>query len=426
MKKRIAAVATAIVIAMTASVCAQGVYTQGRTAVHNSEQYLPQLSRMNKDVFAAQSNYDPYRNSSADAGDTASDFTSLYVDRMALVQEYNDLVEGQSSELTIKLIDYDVALKKLSVKIDDYYKLKEAVAEAENSYRLGNVDFKEYETAVKSCEDLYFEIKSALFDISVMKSDIESITGETLSDSFDFDSLYYITDALKFDAASYTDMSDFDTICQPADYAAEKKEPVDCTKQLNNAIKQYYALGDRLRDYISAAEQLKQLKEDIRMGYADGSALDSIQSAYDMAYLAAYEGKAEYAKALIALDDALGNSVIAPLTMSKELSGAYKNTLSSEASGSGLWQIRSSGSSAYFVPVSYPKAKFADKDLDHYYIISYNGTQIGKADALSGCTLKRMKYSPEAPYAEITFYLGNEAAGTYKLDVFSPVGAFIG
>lgn len=468
MRKRIAALA--VLMAVTASVCAEGVYTQGRTAVYNSDDYLPQLSQMNADVLAEQGDYDPDRKppeeskatesqiSSSDTEGTsesgtesstdsvtseadkpvneaiepapieeeAPDFTALYTDRMALVQEYNDLVEAQSSELTIKLIDYDVALKKFKVKTEDYYKLKDASTAAENSYRLGNVEYKEYEAAVKSCEDLYFEIKSDLFDISVMKSEIEGITGQTLKDSFDFDSLYYITDALTFDAASYTDMSDFDTICQPTDYAAEEKAPVDCSGQLNDAIKQYYALGDLMRDHISAAQALKQAKEDIRMGYADISALEAAQSAYNTSYLAAYEGKAAYAKALIALDDALGNAVIAPLAMSGELAGVYKRALPSEINGTGFWQIRSSGSTAFFVPVSYPKAEFADKDLEYYYTISYNGKQIGKADANTGCTLRRVKYSAEAPYAEITFYLGKKAAGSYKLDVFSPVGAFIG
>ncbi len=417
--KKGAAVAAVAIFSLAVSVCAEAVYTQGRTAALNSGEYLPQLTELNSQVLSAQKGY------LSDSSEEASAFTSLYSDRLGLVQEYNDLVEVQSSELKIKLIDYDVALKKLKFKIDDYYSLKADAQAAENEYKLGNAEYKDFQTVQKSCEELYYSIKSDLFDISVMKADIENITRQKLSDSFNFESLYFITDALRLDVSSYTDMSDFDTICHPVDFTSEPDKPVDCTEQLNTSIRLYYALGDLMREYISTSTEIKQLKEDIKLGYADSSALKEAQTACNTAYLAAYEGKAEYAKSLIALDDALGNAIISPLAMSGELSRTYTSMLPQEISGAGLWQIRSSGNSRVFVPTISPEEIFVDKDYDYYYIITYNGKQIGRANARSGCKLSAAEYSSDAPYAVITYYLGSAEAGSYKLDVFSPVGAFV-
>jgi hypothetical protein len=132
--------------------------------------------------------------------------------------------------------------------------------------------------------------------------------------------------------------------------------------------------------------------------------------------------KAEYSKALIALDKETGGAVLGESAVDSVLS-ELSGTIPNELSGQGLWKIVNSDGKTVFCPIELP---FGIAESDNYsYTISYNGAVVGNSGADGKCTVGNVNYSDGITTANVTFYKNGSVVGTCKIDVFSPFGAFV-
>lgn len=420
MKKQLAALfLTVAVLSGAASDHTYALYAEGRTVVISSEDYPTQLAEKNSAILPLQDTYAP--NTEADA----SEFVQMYTERLTLLTEYTDSILKKSAELKIRLIDYDVALKALRLQIERYKDICAVSFEAESLYRLGSITKKELEAEQATREDAYHALRVAVYDISVQKAEIEQLTGEKLQDSFDFDSLYYITDVLKLNVSGLAGIAVSDTVCRPAGYAAESVAASDTAKELSDAVACYLAMSDPLRGYIAAKQHLQTVSENFMLGVAQYSELTAADHACDDAYLTVCTAKAELAKSLIRLDAALGGALISPYAVSSELISVYGETLCDEARGTGLFYVYRAGESRVLLPLVSPHTVSEDEDYLITYTVSYGDTVIGSSKVGVGCVLSEAEYSSDEKYATVTFMRDSVVLGTYKIDVFSPIGGFI-
>ena len=417
MKKRlIVALSLLLMVCMPFSAGADVLYARDCAAGYLLPAYSAPLREQNQAAADAATHYDP-----ASEAATAR-LLAAYEERLATAEAYAQAVAVLSADLMIRLIDYDVALKRLSLQMERYEDLYGAYREAQQAYKLGQMDGKTLMAVQAEREQAYLELRTAVRDISIAKEEIEGVTGETLKDSFDFESLYYITDAMKLDTEMSERATGWDTICAPAGYVAPDSAGTDGTAELNAARDAYFELGQRLHAYVAAARQYETAKRDFMLGRADREALSAAERAADDGYLAVCTAKAAYAKSLITLDLVLGGTLIPVTAPGEVLVAAYAQTLPADPQGEGLWWIRRVGNSKVFSPVNPP---FTVLNGTLCYEIRYGGAIIGSSADGGACTLADTAYLPEEPWAEITFTLDDGTLlGQYRIDVFSPIGCF--
>lgn len=413
MNRRIGRSAAVLILAAMLGVqTGATAYTQGRAALLHTEEHHAGIVEMNAGTLAAQIGWKP--------GDE-SDFSKLYLDRLAAVQAFTDAVEAESAALKCLLIDYDVLLQKLNIQISRYDAIMDKYDALKLQMQVGMAENKELKALKAEAETQIAEVEAVLLEVAAMKTAIEEQTGQPLRTSFNFDSLYYIYDATKINPAAFTDLSELDTICHPEVMTFVTFDPADCADPLAAATELYHALGDAMTLYIEAVEERRDLDEAVKLGLAESAELAEAVRASEDAYLAAYEAKAAYAKSLTELDRAMDGAMIEPLMISRELAQAYKNTIPADVNGGGIWRINRNGASRVFCPSSYPySAKATDT-----YTITYNGVTLGSADVQLGIWLSDAEYNPDEPWAYATFYRNGTEIGRYALDIFSPVGTFM-
>lgn len=417
MKKRLTvALALLLMLCLPFSAGADVLYARDCAAGYLLPTYSAPLREQNQAAADAAAHYDPASEASA------AHMLATYEERLTTAEAYAQALAVLSADLMIRLIDYDVALKQLSLQMERYEDLYGDCREAEQAYKLGQIDGKTLASVQAERAQAYLELRAAVRDISIAKGEIEGVTGETLKDSFDFESLYYITDAMKLDPEALQGVTGWDTICAPAGYEAPDSEGTDCTAELDAAKDAYFELGQQLHAYVAVARQYETAKRDFMLGRADSDALSAAERAADDGYLAVCTAKAAYAKSLITLDLVLGGTLIPVAAPGEVLVAAYAQTIPADLQGEGLWWIRRVGNSKVLSPVNPP---FAVLNGTLCYEIRYGGAVIGRSADGGACVLADTAYIPEEPWAEITFTLDDGTLlGQYRIDVFSPIGCF--
>lgn len=427
MKRRISAAAAVITLCLlTAHSAAYGLFCSDRTAPAAMNGYSARLIEVAEQFETAlnqpETPANPESQTAEAAGETLPAVPELYAERLDIFDEFSAEHSTMEYALAEKLIDYDLLLQRLKTGTEQYSRLKESAADLAKKYLIGECGKSECDQAEKQRDDKYFELQSLLFDISVLKSEIEEQTGETLTSDFDFSSAYLITDALKISTDELSEWGAPGTICVPegAEYAPEQ---ADISAQYNAAVQCYYALGDALRSYVSAAEEYEAAAADSRLGAVSAESLAQTLGDYEDARLSALEKKAEYAKSLLKLDQSSGGALTAGNGTGSGLAAALRSALPEGLRGNGLWLSRSNGSEVRLTVSAYPVSFDPEEDTVRFEV-RYNGAKLAKS---SGNTA--FFESPEpvsgVDRAEVIFYVNGSVAGKYEIDIYSPFGGFL-
>lgn len=414
MKKRIAIIiSAALLCSVTAGyAAAYSLYSESSYAGAMAD-YPEQLSALNRNLSAAVSS----RN-----GEDAPDTASVYGELLSLAQEYHLKVKENGAELSGKLMDYDVLLKRLKIAITRYDRRLARVSELELLAKTGSASPAELSAANDEVSAVYFGIREILFEISTLKSEIEGITGETLRDTFDFDNVYLVTDALSLGELS--DNITLSTVCVPdgADGAALPER--NYSADLNNAVEMYYDLGTALRDLVSAAADVKKAEEQQKLGQLTVSELEAVIEQREEKFLQAASAKAALSKALLTLDISSGGGLISGVSAGE--ASVIGRTLT--GSGTGLWLVKCAKNGAALSPVIYPANTLPvdENDINRYtYSVSYNGRRIGSAACGSDCALSRVSYKDGVDTATVEFYKNGTLTKSYNIGIFTPYGKFL-
>ncbi|MBE6901603.1 MAG: hypothetical protein E7478_03945 [Ruminococcaceae bacterium] len=363
---------------------------------------------------------------SADSEEQASlqeQLAALYMERLALFDGYSAEIDALEYELAPMLIDYDMLLKQLKLLYDDYKACKNGYESCAALFKVGGCQLTDVEAAKKDTESKYYEIQALLYEISALKTEIEAITGETLTSDFDFSSAYLITDATKLVAEELTGIYGGASICMPEGSELNEIEIADISGQYNAAVKCYYDLGSAMREYIAAADALKKSEAELKLGTVTADTLAALKGEKTAAYMTASQAKADYAKSLLELDKASGGALTKGLSLSDGRAKAYKSAVSDKQSGSGLWVMSRTATGNVYSVAALPYGVYVrEKDVVSW-TMTYNNRMISTGGTGGACSV--IQYVDECDYAEITFYVNNIPAGTYKVDVFAPFGEFI-
>lgn len=449
-KKIVSAAAASIVFfSAAASSFAYSLYSEGKSAAGVSEGYSTELTRLNLELCEAVKTYSLNSSKTVESTKEAATSTAeetgsaeadpepqpteespnaaeIYSELVALAQEYHSVTAKTGRELAGKLMDYDVALKRLKILINRYKSRWEYADKLDKLSLTGDCDTKTAQSAKDDADGLLFDIKALLFDISVMKSEIESYTGETLTDDFDFNVVYLITDALKLDPDSFFDRSQLGSLYVPEGAALAEYEAVDCTSQLNDSVKAYYSLGAAMREFISAAAAEKEGKHSRLLGEMTSEELQKLTEVREDCFLSAAKAKAEFSKALLALDEASGRSVSGTVISGQE-AAILCDTLHESSKGAGMWLVLRTSDCTVFLPVLYPAGTYPvdeDDKARYSYTISYDGKKIDSAACGDSCRITEIQYRDGLNYAEVVFYRNGVSVGTYCVSIFTPYGEF--
>lgn len=406
---------------ITANAAAYGLFCENSTAVPAMAGYADQMVSVSERFEAALTAPElPEGTEEAQPGETAAD---LYCQRMELYSGFTQELSGQEYSLAGKLIDYDLMLKRLEHGTGQYSKLKSNAGKLAAGYLVGECTKQEADEAEKQRSDKYFELESLLFEISTLKSDIESMTGETLKSDFDFSAAYLITDALKLSAEELSAWGAPGTICAPAG-AETAQESSDITSQYTAAVKNYYALGEALRNYVDAARFCETAQQEYRLGTIPASQLEAAEDAFGEAKLAALSAKADYAKSLLELDSASGGALTAGSGVSGGLAEALRSVLPESLRGSGMWLTRRSGDRVMLSVGSMPVEFDPEKDSGEVEV-SYNGTLLGTAAVGQGVVFEAPEPAEGVRFAEVVIRRNGKTAGKFRIDIYSPFGEFL-
>ena len=429
MKRRLTAACSAVTagILLTAHSAAYGLFCSDTAAAPAMAGYSAQLiaaaERFETSLNAAETPQTA-ESGTSEAEPSAPEQTAaeLYADRLEIYGKFRAEHSEMEYSLAEKLINYDLLLERLKTGSEQYSRLKTCADELAEKYLVGECGRAECDAAEKQQNDKYCELQSLMFDISALKSEIEQLTGETLTSDFDFSGAYLITDALKLSVDELSEWGVPGTICVPegAEFAPE---PTDITAQYNAAVQSYYALGGALRSYVSAAEGYESAGEDFRLGTVTADELEELRRTYEESRLEALQRKADYALALLELDQSSGGALTAGNGTGSGLAAALQSALPEELRGSGLWLTRRSGGEVRLTVSSYP-VSFDPEEDEVRFEVRYNGVKLA-----SGAGSTALFEAPEpvsgADRAEVTFYINGSAAGKYLIDIYSPFGGFL-
>lgn len=424
MKRRFIA-AILLMSLFSVSVSAYDSYCENIVVKNVGDDYTAQLKEISDCFDSTLKELSSDTEGDDEASDSASQLAELYSQRIELFNEFSVQIARQETSLAATLIDYDVLLKRLKLRLTEYGKYRSEAESRSKLYLMGGCELSDIESKEKAADEAYIEIKAMLAEISALKSEVEKMTGGPLPSDFDFDCAYFIIDVLKLDPDGLSGILGAASLCIPKGSEGAEYDAPDITSQYNSAVESYYALGTVLKAYISMVEQVKKGEENLRLGMISSEALAVLIEARDSAQIAVAQSKANYAKALMALDSACGGALTAGLGVSGERAAAYRSAISDMQRGDGLWLVGKTANGTVFSPVILPHGiSFGGNDTGSYSI-SYNGVQIGSSPIGQACTVSTVEYADGCEYAEITFYKNGAKAGSCYIDVFSPYGEFI-
>lgn len=360
----------------------------------------------------------------AESTDSMKTLIDLYTQRIELFGEYSAELSDAEYDMAIDLIDYDILLKKLKLLSDEYRELKQKAHYSTETFRIGGCDLSVVDADNKAVESKYFDIEALLYEISALKTKIESLTGIKLTSSLDYEQAYLITDVIKLDPGALTMINGGASLCIPQGTELKESEAPDISGQYNTALQCYYTLGAAMREYVAAQENIRKCESAFKLGDATAEQLNALSDEKTAAYMNACTAKAELAKSLIELDRASGGALTNHKGISGNRAAAYRSAVSEEQSGSGLWIVGSTPGGAVFMPAVLPKGVYPDEEDIVTYSLKYNGKKLCSGGGF--CFIQPQEYNDECRYAQITYYINGMKTGVYKVDVLSPYGEFIG
>lgn len=404
----------------------QGTTAEAPDTAEASES--PKTTEAADTAEAAADTAEAAESSEAASEEAAPEMSEIYQSRLTLAGEYLTAAESSESELSGKLADYDVYLKKLKVLVGRYKTRKAEYDGLTEKFLIGECSEDDLNAAKDEVSAAVLEIRSLLFDISAAKTDIEKSLGETLTASYDFDGAYLITNPLELDYTALADYSVPSSIYVPTGAEATEYEPKDCSADYNTAVQSYYTLASALKDYISAAKAESAGADSLKLGTITEDEYTALCEAKEDAFLAAAEAKRDFSKALAALDAASGGGITLAYTKSESVTETLRSTVPAEQRGEGLWTVTSGADGARLCVSSFPAGTYAAEGDDAVYgfKVSYNGTAIGESENGEPCRLSAIEYAQGENYADVVFYKDGKAIGSYKIDIFAPYGEFIG
>lgn len=410
MKRRAVIFVSAILLCFVALSPAQAynLYSESKSAMILTN-YSDQLTLLNHDLSAA-----------VDGG--SADIASIYEELLSAAQEYHLKVQEDGAGLSYKLMDYDILLKRLKIAVTRYDRRLVRVAELELLAKTGGISQSELSAANEEVSSMYFDIQALLFEISALKSEIESITGERLRDSFDFDSVYLITDALLL--GSLNDNVTLSSICIPDGAKGVELPERDYSSDLNSAIEAYYELGAALRELVSAEVGVKTAEDGRRLGQLTAAELNAVVERREDRFLEAAAAKAKLSKALLSLNLSSGGGLISG-TSSGEATVLGRTAAEN---GTGLWLVKRTRSGSALAPVTYPSGTIRANENDnnrYTYSVFYNGRQIGSAICGSDCILSQINYADGVNTATVEFYRNGILTRRTNINIFTPYGIFV-
>lgn len=423
MKRRISAACAAMTagLLLTAHSAAYGLFCSNATAAQAASGYSDRLAA-SAEKFEVALKAPEAGTSEAGSPEPAQSPAELYAERLELFAEFRTEHSAAEYALAEKLINYDQLLERLKIGAEQYSRLKDSAASLAGKYLVGECSKAESDAAEKLKNDKYSELQSLIFDIGALKSEIESQTGETLTSDFDFSAAYLITDALKLSSDELSAWGSPGTICLPegAEYAPEQ---ADITAQYNAAVQGYYALGEALRSYVAAAEGYNTAAADSRVGTVTPDELEQSRQSYEASRLEALQKKADYALALLKLDQSSGGALTAGNGVGSGLAAALRGALPEELRGSGLWLVRRSGGEVRLTVSSYP-VSFDPEEDETRFEVRYNGRKLAES-AGNTAVFGAPEPVSGADRAEVVFYINGNVSGRYKIDIYSPFGGFL-
>lgn len=350
------------------------------------------------------------------------DVAALCGERLALSQEYYDELYAQGGEIRLALIDYDVMLRNLAVLREKCEQSYSKLEKLDELYRFGGAEQSDVQAAQAEYDGLFIDLRGALYEVGAKKAEIEAMTGEGLGGDFDYNSMYFITDALSIDPQALTDMTNLSAMITFTEQ--EEPEPEDLTAPYNDAVSAYYALGSAMRDYAAASLGLKKAEENARLALGTDEELSAARDEKNTAYLAAVQAKADYAKALLALDSAVSGALTGNPGADAAISGALSAVTASAEKGEGMWKCVISGGRKYYVPIVLP-AKIARKNsgYDSCYI-TYGGKVVASGGAWQALAVDCGEFIDANARAQITFTKNGKQPVVYEISVLAPFGGF--
>lgn len=360
---------------------------------------------------------------SEESSDSAQLLKDLYTQRIEIFDEYTLELTTAEYDTAEKLIDYDLLLKKLELLYDEYKVLKEQSQKSSELFKTGGCDKSTVDSDKKAVESKYFDIQAHLAEIYALKTEIEAVTGTTLTSDLNYEQAYLITDVIRLNPNSLTRITGGASLCIPQGVELKQPEVSDITPQYNAALKCYYALGAAMREYVAAEDNIRKCEFSLKMGEATAEQLKAATDEKTTKYMDACTAKAELAKSLIELDRASNGSLTYLNSISYARAAAYISAVSDAKSGSGLWLVGRTPNGIIFMPTLLPMNVVPDKDDIVTYKLEYNGEKIAVAGGF--CFIQPQNYKENCNYAKITYYINGKMVGVYKVDVFSPYGEFI-
>lgn len=435
MKKRVAVLISAVLFcsAAASSAGAYDLYAESKYAAA-LEDYPGSLSALYSElkdaiVLSGEKSDEADESDTSDESDItdendavsepAPDTAVIYGELLSLAQEYHLAVRGCGVELSYKLMDYDVLLKRLKIALSRYDRRLARVAELELLAKTGNASQSDLSAANDDAATVYYDIQAILFEISALKTEIESITGERLRDTFDFERVYLITDVLKLGTLS--DNVTLGTICVPegAESAALPKR--DISADMNIAAEAYYGLGTALRELISAEVEVNNAEELQRLGQLTAAERNIVIEQREDKFLEAATAKATLSKALLALDISSGGGLVSGVSSGE--AAVLEKTVPDN--GTGLWLVKCTKSGVALSPVIYPDNIVEENDKSYSYAVFYNSKQIGSAVCGNDCALASVSYTEGVDTALVEFRKNGNVIRRYDIGIFTPYGKFL-
>ena len=147
------------------------------------------------------------------------------------------------------------------------------------------------------------------------------------------------------------------------------------------------------------------------------SELEQLRQTYGEARLEALQKKADYAVALLKLDQASGGALTSASGAGEGLTEALHSALPGTLRGEGLWFVRRSGTKVRLIISAYP-FEISEEDT-----VEFKLSCAGKS--LGGAEFKAPEQTGGVNRAEIIFYKNGVTAGKYYIDIYSPFGEFL-
>lgn len=215
-----------------------------------------------------------------------------------LKADYITDTNQKALSVAVDLIDLDFSNNKSQYLLTKQAVLIAKLQQAQAALQTGNVLVSDVSNIQMQVNQNASDLKTYQLLVNNDKQIYETLTGQKLTDNFDFSSCYFIIDAAKL-PSPLPNVDDSST-----------KTPllIDSTEMpslMNDAVNKFSKLGDSIGTYIQASKALSDAQTSFSTGKVDQGTVTTASDASDDARIASMEAKANYSKSLYTLDCSL-------------------------------------------------------------------------------------------------------------------------